>query len=115
MQLIRRLDNPLVVKAFGSVPFGGLGEFDPSIYIEETVENLPQGWVAEPEPLPLIDQVKAYYSGLPIMQRLALAPSIKLILTLMELQDFESLTAVIDDSEFPAQHQQPLKTLLGLD
>lgn len=46
MRYIRRIDNPLIVKASGFVGPGGLGDFDPAVY-EEVEGELPDGWQQE--------------------------------------------------------------------
>lgn len=51
MRFIRSKQNPLIIKAFGCVGPGGLGEFDPQKY-EEVEGALPEGYQIE---VPLID------------------------------------------------------------
>lgn len=44
MLVIRKKDNHKQIKASGYVSTGGLGEFDPSIYEEIELDELPEGW-----------------------------------------------------------------------
>ncbi|MBY0451236.1 MAG: hypothetical protein K2X01_11490 [Cyanobacteria bacterium] len=60
MRLIRRKDNPFVLKAFGYVESGGLGSFDPTLY-EEVEGELPLGWEIEEFVSPM-DKVKEIFN-----------------------------------------------------
>lgn len=60
MRLIRRKDNPLILKAFGYVEPGGLGSFDPTLY-EEVEGELPLGWEIEKFVSPM-DNVKEIFN-----------------------------------------------------
>lgn len=47
MLLLRRKDNPLIIKASGEVEPGGLGEYDASIYEEVVADGFPVGAMLE--------------------------------------------------------------------
>lgn len=44
MLVIRKKNNHKQIKASGYVSTGGLGEFDPTIYEEVELDELPEGW-----------------------------------------------------------------------
>lgn len=57
IRIIRSLQDPLLIKAYGYVGPGGLGEFDPSLW-EEVEGELPDGYVMW-SPKSLYDRCKA--------------------------------------------------------
>lgn len=44
MLVIRKKDNHKQIKASGYVSTGGLGEYDPLVYEEVELDELPEGW-----------------------------------------------------------------------
>ena len=47
MRVIRKIDNNLIIKTYGYCEAGGLGEFDPLIYEEVELEELPDDYTIE--------------------------------------------------------------------
>jgi len=42
--IIRKIEDPDKILKYGYVDFGGLGEYDPEIYEEVLLAELPQGY-----------------------------------------------------------------------
>lgn len=63
MFVVCRKDNPLVLKAYGqTLSPGGLCQFDPTVYEEIEVLQLPEGWTMElPQAQQIINELEALW------------------------------------------------------
>ena len=99
MLYIRKKDNPLLIKSWGNVEPGGLGEFDTELYEEVLADNLPDGWQTESPPKSLDVLLQELYRSLPIALRALSAGDIKIAQTMLQLGDLEGAKEYLESSD----------------
>jgi hypothetical protein len=99
MIYIRRKDNPLVIRSWGSAQAGGLGTYNTEIYEEVVADELPEGWQIEAPPLPLASQLQLLYKSLPLAARVASALVFKTCQLMLQLDDLEGARDYLIDSD----------------
>lgn len=102
MLYIRRKDNPLIIKSWGNVSPGGLGEFDSEIYEEVVADALPVSWQAELPSKSLDVALQDIYKALPLALRAASASDIKIAQTMIQLGDLEGAQEYLEASDLDA-------------
>lgn len=65
MHYLRRIDNPLVVRAWGHGGPAALGQYDPTQY-ELVAGDLPEGYTLEVPPAPLGQRLMTRFEALPL-------------------------------------------------
>ena len=102
MLYIRKKDNPLMIKSWGNVEPGGLGEFDTELYEEVLADNLPPGWQSELPPKSLDVLLQELYRSLPIALRAVSAADIKIAQIMIQLGDLEGAQEYLESSDLEA-------------
>lgn len=115
MRIIRRKDNPLVIKSSGYVGPGGLGPFDSSVYEEVEVAALPNGWIQESieSKESQVKQARAgmlaMYKNASVELRSMFSDVITKINALLDLEDFELALFFAQAVDVSAVPEGPLR------
>jgi hypothetical protein len=111
MRYIRRIDNPLLIKASGCVGPGGLGEFDPAIY-EEVAGELPEDWEAE-QPTDLAFRLAGIFDSQPVSLRARFAPLRVAVKLELDLDHADVAREIIVQAEIPPELEPLRQELLA--
>lgn len=110
MLLLRRIDNPLIIKASGEVEPGGLGEYDASVYEEAVVDWFPAGALLE-SPVRLGPKINELVNGL--------APNDRALFytggahNALAGGDYEVVDLIVQSQEFSPLFKQQLASLIA--
>ena len=99
MIYIRRKDNPLLIRAFGSAESGGLGAYNSAEYEEVIADELPEGWILEEPELPLDTKIRMLYKSLPLASRVRNAIVFKTCQLMLQLDDLEGALDYLTNSD----------------
>lgn len=108
MRYICRKDNPLVVKSFGYVQEGGLGEFNPDIY-EEIEGPLPENYIKEPEAGEIAKTLLESFQQLPLDKQAKYAPLKTAVKVELDAGNYELAKAIIENAQLIDPHDKPIQ------
>jgi len=113
MLYIRKKSNPLILKSWGNVSSGGLGEYDTDLYEEVLADNLPDGWQPEQAPKSLDMQLQNVYKSMPIATRAVSATDVKIAQIMIQLGDIEGAKEYLEASELEPEVKNSFLTLFN--
>jgi hypothetical protein len=113
---IARLDAPTVIKAWGYVEAGGLGQFDPAIYTE--VEGtLPQGHTFDTEPgtaQQRLTQLGEVFKTLPLATQYAFRQTMAEVATAAQGNNLPLMAYIVAQTSVPTELEAVKQTMLTL-
>jgi hypothetical protein len=112
---LARLDNPLIIKAWGYTEAGGLGDVDPNVYTE--VEGpLPAGYTLEPEPLTTgqrLAQLGEVFNNLPLTTQYSLRQAMSEVATAAQANNLALMHCIIEQATITPDLEPVRQTMLG--
>ncbi len=101
MFLVVRKDDPLIYKGFNRYDAGTIA-FDPEIYEEIEVDDLPEGAVQEPEPKSVGELMSMVFEAMPAIVRAVFAPHEVAITSRLAKKDYEAVALIIQTAVLPS-------------
>lgn len=115
VHVIRRLDNPNRLLAWGyTLAPGGLGPYDPTVYEEAALAELPTNWQPEPafpHALVLLTQLRALFQDMPIAQQYAFRQPMAEVATAAQGNNRLLMLHIIEQLNLPPE-LEPLRTAM---
>ena len=109
MRVIRRKDDPTVIKRFAVLVNGSLGDFDEALYEEvELVGGLPNNYTLEPEPKTgsiLLSELRALFQASPIEKQYALRQGMAEVVAAAQGNNIALMKYIIENFQLPAEDE----------
>ena len=118
MRVIRRKDDPTVIKRFAALVTGSLGSFDTAIYEEvELHEGLPENFTLEPEPKTgqvILDELRQLFQGTPIEKQYALRQGMAEVVAAAQGNNIPLMKFIIENFTLPPEDEAIRQLMLDV-